>query len=93
MVAMIRATCDECGFKGTLLMLELHDCTIEQFGGHCEDYPCCGHTYGECQNRPEYTSEYYLANPALTHLGCDHETGYCNYEEYVDEDEMEDADA
>lgn len=54
----------------------------------CEDYPCCGHLPGECADRPEFTSAYYLANPAATHLGCDHNTGYCDYEDQY-EDEWE----
>jgi hypothetical protein len=78
----------ECGFVGTLAALELHSCDIQEQGGRCEDWPCCGHTDGlGCQTTPEMTSDYYLRNPALTHLGCDHNTGYCNYE---DEDEDED---
>lgn len=87
----IRATCDECGYAGTLRALSLHSCDIQQFGGRCEDYPACGHTDGDgCQTLPEHTSDYYLANPALTHLGCDHETGYCNYEDnYYDPEDGE----
>jgi hypothetical protein len=25
----------------------------------CEDYPCCGHRQGECEDKPEYTAEYW----------------------------------
>jgi len=25
----------------------------------CEDYPACGHLYGECEDRPEFTSAYW----------------------------------
>ena len=25
----------------------------------CEDYPCCGHRQGECQDRAEFHSEYW----------------------------------
>lgn len=77
----VRAKCTECGFEGSLWELDLHSCDIESFGGHCEDYPCCGHAYGECQNRPEYTREYWLRDP---HLLCDHEAGMCEVE-YSDE--------
>lgn len=61
-----RATCDGCGLAGTLAELELHSCQIEEQGGRCEDYPCCGHTDGDgCQTRPEHTSDYWLRNPHL----------------------------
>jgi hypothetical protein len=83
---LMEVTAKCCGFEGTLAEVELHSCDIHFFGGRCEDYPCCGHTDGGgCQTTPEMTSEYYLRNPAETHLGCDHNTGYCNYEEYDDE--------
>lgn len=83
----ITATCDGCGYKGTLRALELHSCDIQLQGGRCEDYPCCEHTDGlGCQTTPEMTSDYYRDNPALTHLGCDHNTGFCNYEEYDEEE-------
>lgn len=56
----VRATCGECGFTGSPWELELHSCDIQQFGGRCEDYPCCGHTDGDgCQTRPEHTSAYW----------------------------------
>lgn len=66
-----RAKCTEspdCNFEGTLAALALHSCDIEQFGGRCEDYPCCGHTDGDgCQTRPEHTSDFYYRNPHLLH--------------------------
>lgn len=34
-------------------------------GSYCEDYPCCGHAPGECMDRKEFTSAYYLENPHL----------------------------
>lgn len=46
----------------------------------CEDAPCCGHAPGEC-GETYTTSEQMLADPARFHVGCDHETGYCEYEE------------
>jgi hypothetical protein len=27
--------------------------------GRCEDYPCCGHRFGECADRAEFTSAYW----------------------------------
>lgn len=83
------AACTECGYTSTLRGLSLHSCDIAAQGGRCEDYPCCGHTDGDgCQTLPEHTSAYYLDNPARTHLGCDHNTGHCDYE---DEDDYEDV--
>lgn len=81
-VDKIQASCIECGYIGTLRALELHSCDIQMQSGRCEDYPCCGHTDGDgCQTLPEHTSAYYYANPVKTHLGCDHNTGYCQYED------------
>lgn len=71
----VRAACAECGYVGSLHALALHSCDIQAFGGHCEDYPCCGHTDGDgCQTLPEHTSAYWAASP---HLLCDHEAGVC----------------
>jgi len=55
----------------------------------CEDYPCCGHLYGECADRPEFTSEYWLRPENAAHLGCDHEAGFCDadYDDYDDDDD------
>lgn len=48
----------------------------------CEDYPCCGHSFEEgCDPRGLPDSRDMLENPAKYHIGCDHETGYCEYEE------------
>ncbi len=58
-IEVLSAQCKVCGFTGSLREVELHDCDIHEHGGRCEDFPCCGHKLGECQNRPEYTSEYW----------------------------------
>lgn len=48
----------------------------------CEDYPACGHTDGlPC----DWTPPDYASDPARYHLGCDHNTGYCLYEEDNDD--------
>lgn len=58
--------------------------------GKCEDYPCCGHTFADpCEGHGWVSGEEMLANPALYHIGCDHETGYCEYE--PDDDGEEDS--
>jgi hypothetical protein len=54
---------------------------------YCEDYPCCGHTPQDPCDYAGPTSEDILADPARYHLGCDHETGHCDYEEYEDDDD------
>lgn len=53
--------CKECGYSGSMERVALHSCQIQQQGGRCEDYPCCGHTDGDgCQQLPEHTSEYWM---------------------------------
>lgn len=54
---------------------------------YCEDYPCCGHTPQDPCDYSGPTSQDMLADPARYHIGCDHNTGYCYYEEVDDEDE------
>lgn len=71
----MRATCDTCGYAGTLRALTLHSCDIQARGGRCEDFPCCGHTDGDgCQTLPSHTMDFYLANPHL--LGDDMDDAY-----------------
>lgn len=54
-------TCNECGYSGSIERVKLHSCQIQQQGGRCEDYPCCGHTDGDgCQTLPEHTADYWL---------------------------------
>lgn len=52
---------------------------------YCEDYPCCGHTPDDPCDYAGPTADDIMANPAKYHLGCDHEAGYCRYED--DEEE------
>jgi hypothetical protein len=83
----IKATCNNCEFSGTLRELEVHSCYVQEMGGRCEDYPCCGHTDGDgCQTRPWHTSAYWVDNP---HRMCDHESGFCDAD---DDDGMGDCD-
>ena len=38
----------------------------------CEDFPCCGHPRGQCEDRPEYHSDYWAARLSeLEGLGLD----------------------
>lgn len=52
----------------------------------CEDYPCCGHTDGlPCDwKAPDYRDP---AVQAQYHIGCDHEAGYCEYEDDGDDED------
>lgn len=64
-------TCNDCGTTGSLQWMQDHPCgdvqDVRQFGGRCEDYPCCGHLNGECEPREEFTKNYwsrvYAENP------------------------------
>lgn len=78
--------CSECGFASTdLNLVGSHSCDIANSGGRCEDYPCCGHEFGDCNGELYGSTEAIQANP---HLLCDHETGYCNlWDEENDDDE------
>lgn len=60
----LTVTCDACGFRGSLDAVSVHSCYVQEMGGRCEDYPCCGHTDGDgCQTLPEHTSAFYYENP------------------------------
>lgn len=42
-------TCAECGLTTRdVALFNNHSCDIQQQGGRCEDYPCCGHELGDC---------------------------------------------
>lgn len=63
-------TCNDCSFSGPIKSVELHDCQIQEQGGRCEDYPCCGHTDGDgCQTLQSHTSEYW--SNMMQELGMD----------------------
>jgi len=82
----IQATAACCGAVGTLADLEVHDCAVQENGGRCEDYPCCGHTDGlGCQTTAAMTGEYWSEGPGAVHLLCDHEAGH--YPCWDDEDD------
>lgn len=54
-------TCNTCGYSGSIGNVKLHSCQIQEQGGRCEDYPCCGHTDGDgCQTLESHTSEYWM---------------------------------
>lgn len=75
------ASCSGCGFTTCDLdLLRFHSCAVESNGGWCEDYPACGHEYGDCNGR-RYGSEAALRDQVRDHLHCEHEHGYCDLEE------------
>lgn len=82
-------TCNDCSATGGQRFMLSHDCAHNQYvnenGGRCEDYPCCGHTDGDgCRQLESHTADFWRDNP---HLLCDHETGHCE----VDYDDEPDA--
>ena len=55
--------------------------------GHCEDWPCCGHTPLDPCTR-EWYDHPDAFNPRVNpHCFCDHENGDCSVDDYEDEDE------
>lgn len=57
-------TCNDCGSTGSLRWMDKHDCETNQElnenGGRCEDYPCCGHTDGDgCYTLESHTKDYW----------------------------------
>lgn len=83
------ASCGECGFTTTdINLLAGHSCQTQSNGGRCEDYPCCGHEFGDCNGLLYGSDEAIKADP---HILCDHELGDCSlwdnyYDEELDED-------
>ena len=53
----IIARCEDCGFESSDLdLVKNHSCAVQENGGHCEDYPACGHEWGDC-NGQKYGSD------------------------------------
>lgn len=86
-------TCDECGFTThDQALMERHSCDVQQQGGRCEDFPCCGHEAGDC-NGLLYGSDEAIKEHAMKHSYCDHEAGVFDCEDLDDYDEPEDDDS
>lgn len=67
------------------LMTERTNATL--INGHCEDYPCCGHTEQDPCRR-EWYDHPDAFNPSVNpHCFCEHEYGICEVEEYDDDDD------
>ena len=81
------ATCPDCGFTSADVgLLNGHSCNVQNNGGQCEDFPCCGHERGDC-NGLLYGSSEAIRESVEKHYGCDHEAGWfpCADQDY-DED-------
>lgn len=57
-------TCNDCGVSGSTRWMNTHDCQrnqeLDETGGRCEDYPCCGHTDGDgCKTLESHTKDYW----------------------------------
>jgi hypothetical protein len=79
--------CEPCGFTThDQPLMENHSCEVQSNGGHCEDYPCCGHEWGDC-NGEKYGSDEVIKEYTMAHVMCDHENGIYECEE---EDEYDD---
>lgn len=80
-------SCNDCGFTTTdVALFNNHSCDIAQNGGHCEDFPCCGHEWGDCNGLKYGSDEAIKSDP---HILCDHENGICEVE-YDDPEKDED---
>ena len=80
-------TCDDCGFSTRdVALFNNHSCDIQENGGTCEDFPCCGHEYGDC-NGQKYGSDEAIKAYAMEHVYCDHEAGWCDAWEDDPEDD------
>jgi hypothetical protein len=78
------ASCSACGFTTRdIALLANHSCDVQAQGGQCEDYPCCGHEWGDCNGLLYGSDEAIKSDP---HLLCDHNTGGCEVEDWDDED-------
>lgn len=76
--------CTVCGFTTSDLgLIRWHSCQVQEQGGRCEDYPCCGHEAGDCNGLLYGSDEAIKSGP---HLLCDHEAGFCDLEGDEEED-------
>lgn len=82
-------TCPECGFcTGDTILYQNHSCEVQESGGTCEDYPCCGHEPGDCNGQRYGSDEAIKEQVELQwrngHGYCDHQEGIFNCDGYED---------
>lgn len=53
---------------------------------YCEDYPACGHTTADPCARQWYDEPGAFDTTRNPHAFCEHEHGFCDVDEYDDED-------
>ena len=81
--------CDSCGFVShDQALMDRHSCDVQQHNGHCEDWPSCGHEWGDC-NGLLYGSDEAIKQYAELHVYCDHEAGIFCCEDDEDEGDEE----
>lgn len=69
--------CEECGFSSRdVALMNAHDCDVQANGGRCEDWPCCGHEFGDC-NGELYGSDESIK--AQVQEAWDTGHGYCDH--------------
>lgn len=83
-------TCDECEFTThDYALMERHSCTVQEFGGRCEDYPACGHEFGDCNGllygSDEAIKEQVERDWRNGHGYCEHSAGIYNCDDMGDE--------
>lgn len=80
-------TCDECKFTThDQALMDRHSCDIQEQGSHCEDYPACGHEWGDC-NGLLYGSDEAIKEHTMRHINCDHEAGWCSLDDEGDDED------
>jgi hypothetical protein len=89
------AACGQCGFTTSdINLLAGHSCDIQEQGGRCEDFPCCGHEAGDCNGQlygsDEAIKAQVYADIASGHGDCDHAEGLYFCDSYDNEDYDED---
>ena len=61
-------TCPTCNLSThDEALMERHSCDVQENGGRCEDYPCCGHEFGDC-NGELYGSDEAIKEQAMADI-------------------------
>lgn len=90
-------TCEDplevgCNFTTTdVALFNNHSCDVASNGGRCEDYPACGHEFGDCNGLLYGSDEAIKAEVERQwrtgHGYCDHAEGIYNCDDFGDDDE------
>lgn len=82
--------CDQCGFTTRdQPLMESHSCSVQENGGHCEDWPCCGHEFGDC-NGLLYGSNESIKEQVQRQWDTGH--GYCDHPNGIYQCDADDPD-